>query len=208
MKSPIRFCYVLLAFFATLQPGIAAQPSPAPAAGITDEAAELFEKMAAVHGGPTLDEMLSYTDEGVLLTYGPTGEVVQESPFRTLVDYRSGRVRTELIQGDELVMLQQAGPDGGYAWSNVAGELPVPPESTAELLIPLSTGIHGIIQGFNGAESATVLGDLTFADVTGVGLEIVRNGQAVVILVSDDGLILGDSYESAQLGTLQTIYTN
>lgn len=201
----IRFIVrlALIALAALLQPAFASED-----AEITAEAAELFEQAVAAHGGEALEQVAGYLDEGVVRSLDPMGEAFQESPFRTFVDYVNSRVRTDLLQGDELFLVQQVSPDGAYAWSAMAGELPVSPVEAAELRISLSTGIHGLIAGLADADSARVLGAQSIADYEGVALEVVRDGQAVVMLIGEDGRVLADSYESSQLGTVQTVYTD
>src|SRR5690625_3810132 len=93
-----------------------------------------------------------------MFTFGPTGEVVQENAFRSYVDYANRRVRSELLQSGELFVVQQADSEGGYAWTAMAGEMPVTEAEAAELLVTLSTGIHGLIGGIDEFDSARVRG--------------------------------------------------
>ena len=181
---------------------------PVQAGDISADAAELFQKAVAAHGGEALEQVAGYQDEGSMFTFDAMGEVAQESVVRSFVDYENGRVRSEILQDGQVFLIQQAGPDGGYAWNVMAGELPVTPGEADELLLALSTGIHGLIAGLDDADSATVLGEMSFGGADGIGLEVTRDGRIVVLLVDEAGTLVGDSYESSQLGTVQTVYTD
>src|SRR5690625_3400727 len=96
MKIRLIVRLALIALAALLQPAFASED-----AEITAEAAELFEQAVAAHGGEALEQVAGYLDEGVVRSVDPMGEVFQESPFHTFVDYVNGRVRTDLLQRSE-----------------------------------------------------------------------------------------------------------
>lgn len=178
------------------------------AEGMSAEAADLFGQAVDAHGGEALTGIKGYTDQGAMFTFGPTGEVVQENAFRSYVDYANRRVRSELLQSGELFVVQQADSEGGYAWTAMAGEMPVTEAEAAELLVTLSTGIHGLIGGIDEFDSARVLGELDFSGTIGTGLELVRDGQAVTLLIGEDGRVLGDQYVTSQLGPVHNVYSD
>src|SRR5690625_7550464 len=78
------------------------------AEGISAEAADLFGHAVDTHGGEALTGIKGYTDQGAMLTFGPTREVVQEHAFRSCVDYANHRIRSALLQSGEPDVVQQA----------------------------------------------------------------------------------------------------
>src|SRR5690625_3704499 len=137
MKIRLIVRLVLIALAALLQPAFASED-----AEISAEAAELFQQAVAAHGGEALEQVAGYLDEGVVRSPDPMGEAFQERPFRTFVDYVNGRVRTDLLQGDELFRVQQVSPDGAYSGSAMAGELSVAAEEGTGLRVYVSNGIR------------------------------------------------------------------
>jgi erythromycin esterase len=193
--SPSKACAVLylMLFIGTI-------------AQITPEAQELFERARAAHGGEALQQLISYQEIGVITGYDLTGAPAQETSFRTLVDLRGQRLRTELLQHDELILIQQLTADGAFVWMPQIGDMPLPDEQANDLQATLELGIYALQRGLADAEHATALGAQEILGVSGQAVAVTRGNRTVTFLFGDDGRLLAERYTLSQFGEVTNIY--
>lgn len=175
-------------------------------AQVDPQARALFDRALAAHGGESLEGMATYREEGTLITYDPSGTAVQETPYRTIIDFDAGTSRTEVVQDGAVTMVQQVTPDAGFAWSPEVGAMPLNEAQEEELRLSFALGTYGVRRGLHDVDSARALGRRTIAGVQGRGVEVTRDGRTVTFLFDDDGRLLADRYAAAQVGDVTNVY--
>ena len=193
------FSAIISAFLLTVSSTVLAQ--------VEAEAARLLDLALETHGGEALEQLTTYQDEGVLSSYDPAGVVASESDFRSTVDLGSRSLRLEMYAGPTLVLVQQVTPDGGFAYAVPNGEIPLSEAQVDELRTTLDSGFYGLRHGADGVDAAKYLGEQTWHGVSGHAVEVTRNGNTITYLLADDGRLLADRYDTAQLGESTNLYT-
>ncbi len=172
---------------------------------VQPETAVLLENARQAHGGPALESLTRYREEGWVTVFGPAGEPVAQFRGVTLVDLDAGAYRDEIYAGDTLVTISQVTPDGAWTWTPDTGLLRAPSSQAEALRSALYRGLFGLRLGAE-REAAETLGPQTWAGREGTAVQVQTEGVDTTYLLGDDGRMLGQRYVSPQQGEITVLF--
>jgi hypothetical protein len=173
-------------------------------AQVEPEAAEWLERAREAHGGEALASVESLRETVLITFFGPDGQPAAEFTGVATVDFTGNRLRIELYDGDDLLLIQQVTPERNAAWSQESGTINLPAAQARELIDTLATSYYGLRLGGEGREAAQVVGEATFGEVTGQAVEVTTGGKTTTYLLAGDGTMLAERYFSPTLNAEAT----
>jgi hypothetical protein len=174
---------------------------------VAPKAAELLEKAKATHGGTALDGLKTYQETTELTYFDDKGKVAAQLTGVVKLDFASERVRVEILQAKNLIVIQQYDPKGSSSWDPKSGTLKLPKAEAESVRGSLYQGVTALKFGKN-REAATADGPGTMLELKGDLVSLTTKGIKTSYLLDANGVVLSERYSSPQLGSVITTYSD
>lgn len=168
----------------------------------TPQTTELWQKFRQAHLTSVLT--LESAQELAILRYlGPGGQVALELQVNSLVAFKSNTLRIEYQNAGQNVQIVQVA-EQAQSWTPQSGTVRMPASLANELRQGLNRGWY-LLRHLQ-PESVQVLGPQTWMGVSGIALEYQMQQSRGVLLLSPEGRLLAERYDSTQLGQVTSLY--
>jgi hypothetical protein len=174
-------------------------------ASVAPKAAELLEKAKTFHGGAALEGLKTFQETADLTYFNDKGQVAAQLTGVVKLDFATERVRVEIFQAQNLILIQQYDPKG--SWDPKSGTLKLPKAEAETVRSSLYLGVPALKFGKN-REVATADGPGGMLELKGVLVSLTTKGIKTSYLLDPSGLALAARHSSPRLGSLITTYSD
>ncbi len=156
-----------------------------------DGAVQIYERAKAAHGGAALESMTTYRDVGTITGYNEKGQVAAILGYKQVFDFSSQKLRIEILQGKNVLQIQQATPTEAWAWTSESGVVRLPAAQAKPLRDSFSQGLFAFRAKSVDLKDLKTLGAVKIAGLEGTQISFSLNGVVNKPIIAADGMIIG-----------------